>query len=127
MSRSAARWALVAVLVLIVGIPLAALAEIPREAQHYRRDLTRNAHLVWGLDAPVATFGAQIHQESGWNPDARSPYAFGLAQFTPDTAAWIGSIDAELAHGDAGNPVWALRALVRYDRWLWDRAPPAAP
>lgn len=33
--------------------------------EQYRRDLTRSARLVWGLDAPVATVAAQIHQESG--------------------------------------------------------------
>lgn len=33
--------------------------------EQYRRDLTRSARLVWGLDAPVATMAAQIHQESG--------------------------------------------------------------
>lgn len=103
-----------------------AFAQIPDAAPHYRRDLTRNAHLIWGLDAPVATFAAQIHQESGWRRDARSPYAFGLAQFTPDTAAWIGGLDAGLASNEPGNPVWALRALVRYDAWLYARVPGAA-
>ena len=103
----------------------ASATEIPRAAQQYRRNLTRNAHMVWGLDAPVATFGAQIHQESGWRPDARSPYAHGLAQFTPASADWIGNLDPALANPDTGNPVWALRALVRYDRWLWDRVPAA--
>jgi soluble lytic murein transglycosylase-like protein len=100
--------------------------DIPRAAQTYRRDLVRNAHLVVGLDAPVATFAAQIHQESGWRPDARSPYAHGLAQFTPDTAEWIGGLDPALAGGDTGNPVWALRALVRYDAWLLARVPGAS-
>lgn len=94
---------------------------IPAAAQTYRRDLVRSARLAWGLAAPVATFGAQIHQESGWRPDARSPYAHGLAQFTPATADWIGGIDAGLGAADTGNPAWALRALTRYDRWLWDR------
>ncbi len=31
-----------------------------------------------------------ITQESGWNADARSPYAIGIAQFTPDTARSLG-------------------------------------
>ena len=97
--------------------------EIPRDAQQYRRDLTRNARMIWGLDAPVATFAAQIHQESGWRPDARSAYAHGLAQFTPDAAEWISGLDPALANSDTGNPVWALRALVRYDAWLYARVP----
>ncbi|MCX7172455.1 MAG: transglycosylase SLT domain-containing protein [Proteobacteria bacterium] len=98
-------------------------AELPREAQQYRRDLVRNARMIWGLDAPVATFAAQIHQESGWRKDAKSAFASGLSQFTPDTAEWIGNIDPELAQmgPQPGNPVWAIRALVRYDLWLFDR------
>lgn len=96
---------------------------IPRAAHAHRADLTRQARLVWGLDAPVATFAAQIHQESGWRPDARSAYAHGLAQFTPDTAQWIAGMDEALAGADTGNPTWALRALVRYDAWLWERVP----
>jgi soluble lytic murein transglycosylase-like protein len=105
-----------------------AQAQVPREALHYRAGLVRNARLVWGLDAPVATFAGQIHQESRWRHEARSAYADGLAQFTPDTVRWIaGAYPSELGAGDAFNPAWALRALVRYDRHLWERAPAGAP
>lgn len=125
-SRLLARWALALIVVVLVGLPIMALAQgIPRDAQQYRRDLTRNARMIWGLDAPVATFAAQIHQESGWRPDARSPYAHGLAQFTPAAAEWISGLDPGLANPDTGNPIWALRALVRYDAWLFARVPPA--
>lgn len=101
----------------------ACAAEIPREANQYRRDLVRNARMIGGLAAPVATYAAQTHAESGWRKDARSAFAFGLTQFTPDTARWVGSIDPELAQmgPQPGNPVWAIRALVRYDTWLVDR------
>lgn len=98
---------------------------MPRAALKYRADLIRSARLAWGLNAPVAAMAGQVHQESGWRPDARSPYAHGLAQFTPATADWIGGIDPALAGADTGNPVWALRALARYDRWLHDRITPA--
>lgn len=102
--------------------PIASVV-IPDRANAYRRDLTRQARMVWGLDAPIATFAAQIHQESAWRPDARSPYAHGLAQFTPATADWIAELDPLLASADTGNPIWALRALVTYDRWLFERLP----
>jgi soluble lytic murein transglycosylase-like protein len=98
-------------------------SEIPRAAQQYHRPLVANARAVWGLNAPVATFAGQIHQESGWRPDARSPYAGGLAQFTPSTAEWIGGVFPDLAERQPFNPGWALRALVRYDRYLWERNP----
>lgn len=97
---------------------------IPHEAVRYQRDLTRSARLVWGLDAPVATFAAQIHQESRWNPTARSPVgAHGMAQFMPATERWInGAYPALAADGGAANPTWAMRALATYDKHLWDRA-----
>lgn len=125
--RKVVRCALWSVLAVMVLLPLAAMAQtIPHAAAKYRQDLTRNARLVWGIDAPVATFAAQIHQESGWRHDARSKFAGGLAQFTPDTADWIGGAFPDLADRQPFNPAWALRALVRYDLWLWERMPAAA-
>lgn len=103
--------------------PCRAAAPIPPDAMRYRAELTRNARLVWGLDAPTATFAAQIHQESGWNPAALSRVgAAGVAQFMPATARWWCEIN-DIAAGDCApsNPTWALRALTGYDRWLWDR------
>ena len=94
---------------------------IPRAAHSYRADLTRQARQVWGLDAPVATFAAQIHTESRWQKDAVSPVgARGLTQFMPATEAWINAA-YRWRDGDAMNPTWAIRALVTYDLWLWDR------
>ncbi len=93
---------------------------VPRAAYQYQRDLIRNARVVWGITAPVATFAAQIHQESGWRSDAKSKYASGLAQFTPATADWISKLYAgELGENQPLNPSWALRALVTYDDRLW--------
>lgn len=132
------RWAvwsaLALVLLLASCVPDVAHADsIPHAALRYRADLTRNARLIWGLDAPVATFAGQIHQESGWRPEAESKYAAGLAQFTPDTAKWICGAYPALSRGqgpeardqgpacDVFNPAWAIRALVTYDKHLWQR------
>lgn len=113
--------ALLSTLVLTLGMA-SAQAQVPPQAQPYRLTLKRNAQMLWGLQAPVATFAAQVHQESRWRPDARSPVgALGLAQFMPATAAWMGDVDAELRGPAPTNPTWALRALVRYDLWLWAR------
>lgn len=109
---------MIASLVLIASLPLAP----PPAAHQYRRELGRSARAVWGTTAPIATFAGQIHQESAWNPHARSAFAAGLTQFTPATAEWIHkTYGAELGEGGALNPTWALRALVRYDKHLWDR------
>ena len=40
----------------------------------------------------------------------------------PATERWINGAYG-WRDGDATNPVWALRALVTYDRWLYDRTP----
>lgn len=94
----------------------------PPAALKYRSDVIRASRVDWGLNAPVADFAAQLHQESGWNPAARSPVgAQGLAQFMPSTADWIAGLMPHLAAREPYNPGWAIRALVSYDRWLWSR------
>lgn len=95
---------------------------IPRECLKYRRDLVRNARQIWGMDAPIATLAAQMRQESGCRPDAKSKFASGLTQFTPPTATWISRIFPDLAGADTLNPVWAIRAQSHYDKMLFDRA-----
>jgi len=96
---------------------------VPAQAEQYRRVLMRAAHSEWGLSAPIATFAAQVHQESRWRADARSPVgAVGLSQFMPSTSEWIsGLYPAALGANQPLNPGWALRALVTYDRWLYSR------
>lgn len=114
-------------LLLAVGFALtlaarACPAEIPSRAGQYRAVLIREARAVWGLDAPVATMAAQIHQESAWRHDAVSRAgAQGLAQFMPRTAAWLPSVAPETGEPLPFNPGWSLRAVVVYDKWLWDR------
>ena len=93
----------------------------PRAGQH-KHVLIQQSRYVWGLNAPVSSFAAQIHQESRWNPSAKSPVgAAGLTQFMPATARWIGTYDAQLASVDVYNPRWAMRALAVYDKFLYDK------
>lgn len=115
-------WLAMAVMLLLVAV-VAQAAEIPRSAQQHRNTLTREARLAWGLDAPVPVFAAQIHQESGWNPAAVSRVgARGMAQFMPATAAWwCEATGVAQDECQPANPRWAIRALVGYDRWLFDR------
>lgn len=97
-------------------------ASVPREAYSYRLRILREAQAVWGVAAPSATFAAQIAQESAYRPEARSGAgAQGLAQFMPATATWIAGAYAALGPAAPFNPSWAVRALVRYDRHLWER------
>lgn len=98
-------------------------AGVPPAALKYRADLIRNARAVWGMDAPVATFAAQIHQESLWRSGVVSWVgAQGMTQFMPATTAWIAGVYPQsLGDPQPFNPSWAMRALVHYDRWLVDR------
>jgi len=101
--------------------PRAAGAEVPAQALSYQRQLIREVRAQFGINAPAAVFAAQIHQESGWHADARSPVgARGLAQFMPATAAWMCGRHQDLPPGcDVLTPAWAMRALVEYDRDLY--------
>ena len=108
---------------LLLMLPLPVDAQtIPRAALQYQRPLIANARAVWGLDAPIAVMAAQVHQESSWRADARSSFASGLTQFTPSTADWISQkFPEDLGANQPLNPAWALRALARYDKYLYDR------
>ena len=110
-------------LTLCMGCGMAHGAEIPRGAAIHRATLVKSAHAFWGLDAPVATFAAQVQAESWWNPKDKSAVgAQGLAQFMPATAKWLPQVVPAVGNADPWNPAWSLRALVAYDKWLWDRA-----
>ena len=95
-----------------------AQVRIPSASVRYRLHVEREASLQWGLGAPVARIAAQLHQESAWRADAQSPYAQGLAQFTPATAAWLPGICPEVGEPDPWDAGWSIRAAVCYDAYL---------
>jgi len=67
-------------------------------------------------------FAGQIRQESGWRPGVTAwDNGRGLAQFMDTTAAMIARTYPELGAPDPYDPRWAIRALVRYDGWLYAR------
>lgn len=114
-------WFVVATISAIVySITRKAEANIPDRAYKYRSFLIRQAHFEYGLDAPIPMFAAQIHQESAWRPEVSSPYADGLTQFTPSTAKWIAEIYPSLGAADVFNPKWAIRAMLKYDKHLYN-------
>lgn len=114
--------AIVFALCLFLAMP--AHGQVPARASVHQRELTRIAQQEFGLNAPVALFAAQIHQESSWRADARSPHAAGLAQFTLPTADWISRRYPELGEATPFAPGWAMRAMVRYDRHIKQRVKP---
>ena len=87
-----------------------------------KRAVRAEVNYYWGLEQRATVFYSQIHQESGWNPDAKSQYASGLAQFTPDTAKWISKLyPVDLGENNPLDARWAIRACVKYDRWIYDK------
>jgi soluble lytic murein transglycosylase-like protein len=95
---------------------------IPALAFELTEKVRETVDRVWGPTQEATIFYAQIHQESGWDPKARSAHALGLAQFTPETAKWIAErYPSELGACDPFDAEWAIRACVRYDKFLFDR------
>jgi soluble lytic murein transglycosylase-like protein len=106
----------------MVLISSASIAQIPANAHQYRQDIEAAAVEYYGIDAPVARLAAQVHAESSWRPEAQSPYAQGLMQITPATAAWLAEINPQqLKPHDPWNPQWSIRAGVYYTHWLHQR------
>lgn len=81
-----------------------------------RLTLTREAQRVWGPQAPVARFAAQIHAESTWRSGVCSHAgACGLGQFMPKTAEWLAALYPEQLEPVAVEDWrWSVRALSIY-------------
>lgn len=94
---------------------------IPEASARYRIALAREVERHFGIAAPVARIGAQIHQESHWKTDARSAYAEGMSQFTPPTSAWLPSVCPGVGPPDPWDGDWSIRAITCYDAWLYRR------
>lgn len=117
-SYSVCAWALWAFLFVLT--PAASADGIPASAYRWKADLIRNAHFYWSMAAPTATFGAQIHAESGWRPTARSPVgARGLGQIMPATGQFLARHCDGLGAQNSFNPIWSIRGLLCYDRYLF--------
>lgn len=105
----------------------AAAVRIPEASAMYRRWVEQAVAEEWGVDGSPARLAAQIHQESSWNPKARSSVgAEGLGQFMPSTSRWIAEQFPEsLGNFDPWDPQQAAFAAAIYDKWLADRNPGA--
>lgn len=103
-----------------------AKVRVPDVSPLYRLQVEHDASRFFGLAAQPARLAAQVHQESGWNPHAQSPYAMGLTQFTPATAKWLPSVCPEVGEPDLWNPRWSISAQHCYMAWLFYRVKPLA-
>lgn len=100
---------------------------VPEASAMYRRWIEQAVAEEWGIDGSPARLAAQLHQESSWNPHARSAVgAEGLAQFMPSTARWIAvAFPDKLGDFDPQDPQQAALAAAVYDGWLASRNPGA--
>jgi membrane-bound lytic murein transglycosylase MltF len=114
-------------LIVLAGCAADAKPILPDSAYLYRPILLRAVYAEFGTGRYVAAFGAQIHQESLWNCEARSAYAIGCTQFTPSTAQWVEeTIGKDFGPARPTDPVWAIPAMTRYMRWIKDKVAYAA-
>lgn len=117
-----------AILVIFAFAPTAQSAEprvrVPEVSPLYRVQIERDSARYFGLQAQPARLAAQLHQESAWKPRAQSPYAMGLAQFTPATAKWLPSVCPDVGPPDVWSPTWSIAAQSCYMAWLYRRATP---
>lgn len=77
------------------------------------------------MDAPYHYFMGQIEQESRCNEKVTAfDGGMGLGQFMPTTATWIHEKEHSLREISAKptpyDPRWNIRALILYDRYLYD-------
>lgn len=107
------------VLALLVAVfSSLALAQVPAAALKYRAVLTREAHFVFGLSAPIDYLAGQIQQESGWRPGITAwDNGRGLAQFMDPTADWASQQFEDLGKPAPYDPLWAIRAMTRLDAY----------
>lgn len=119
------RWGKLLLLLCVLSLATLSWGSTSREsaiaykAGQYKRLMYGYGSVFWGAGkAPLALLAAQIHQESRWNPEARSKYACGLTQFTPDTAKWISAkYRTNVGEGVCTSPSWALKAQAAY---MWE-------
>ena len=92
----------------------------------YLPQMTREARYFIGMYAPTHLFMGQVEQESRCNEGITAfDGGQGLGQFMPATAAEVHERESALRELGARpipyDPRWAIRALVLYDRWLYQR------
>lgn len=115
--------------VCLIGLLLMSCGQLVMAAPSdgYRATILRETQFRFGIPSPAPVIAAQITQESGWNPLAKSPVgAQGLMQFMPATAEWA-AVAGAFGTVDPYNPAWSIRAGVWYDRWLYERVKADTP
>lgn len=99
--RTAAALGVIFVTLVLAGAVIGA-PRPPDGYYRYGRECAKIQQRIYGLERWSSILLAQIHQESAWDPLARSPWASGLAQFIPSTQR---TLERELGvRGDIWDP-----------------------
>ncbi|MYM80555.1 transglycosylase SLT domain-containing protein [Duganella sp. FT50W] len=118
-------WLTPKLLVLTVGAAIAVActgAQAVDVCDQYRSMLIREAQAVHGINAPIPMFAGQMKQESSCRASVTAwDNGRGLAQFMDSTSEQVARSFPELVPVDPYSPRWSIRALVRYDGWLYAR------
>jgi len=89
------------------------------KVSRWASDVKRESQFVYGINAPVAMFLAQIKQESGGDEKVTaSDGGMGLTQFMKGTVEQVVRSYPELGPSNPYNPVWAIRAQIRFMGWI---------
>jgi soluble lytic murein transglycosylase-like protein len=100
---------------ILVGLAAVGSVKIPMEANRLQSTVQKSAWETFGVNAPVATLAAQIHQESYWRPKAISKAgAAGLTQFMPATAADMAKRFPACVPADVFSERWAINCRDLY-------------
>lgn len=117
-----------AILLYAIGILclVAMLCTMPAMAadacQPFASTMVRESQAVYGPDAPAPMFMGQVAQESSCRPSITAPdLGRGLAQFMDGTSKQVAGLFPELGPANPYDPRWAIRAMVRYDGWIYKR------
>jgi soluble lytic murein transglycosylase-like protein len=91
----------------------------------YWPQVIRESRYHVGMDAPAHDFMGQIETESNCIANVIGITGdIGLGQFTPGTARWLQTKEKGLreisATAQPQNPRWAIRALILYDKYLYE-------
>lgn len=120
--------ALAVVLVAIALLGYCSLLLANPKVERWAPLVTRVAHFEDGLSAPVGLYLGQIHQESGGRENVTAvDLGRGLAQFMDPTARQIAALYPELGTPNPYNPQWAVRAMIKYNKWIYLRVKGANP
>lgn len=108
--------------VLLLVLALWQQADAADACLQYRAMVAREAQAVNGPDALVPLYLGQIRQESSCRAEVTAwDNGRGLAQFMDGTSRQVAGLFPEIGPPDPYNPRWAVRALVRYDGWIYRR------